>query len=70
MAKNVNDIFSKEEQMVLRIMRTMDKNIIQEYAIMVTGALFEEKSNTPDDIRILLEHAKKLNKQVIRAGQK
>lgn len=70
MVKNADDIFSKEEQMVLRLMRTMDKNVIQEYAIMVTGALFEENSNTPDDIRVLLEHAKKLNKKVSRAGQK
>lgn len=70
MGIKADDIFSKDEQTVLRIMRTLDKDILVEYAIMVTGALFEEKQNTPDDIRILLEHAKKLDQKIKRAGHK
>lgn len=67
---NPDDYLSKDEQTVLRIMRTLDKDILVEYAIMVTGALFEEKQNTPEDIRVLLEHAKKINTKLKRAGQK
>lgn len=70
MVEKTKEIFSQKELDLLRLMREIDKNVLQEFAIMIAGALINEKSNTVDEIRILLEHAKKLDKDLRKKGMK